>query len=43
LRESRNGVSEGGVVDFVDEDAEEGSSLIVRVWLEVGINLDNEC
>ena len=36
-------VSEGSVVDFVDEDAEKGSSLIVRVGLEVGVDFDNEC
>ena len=36
-------ISEGGVVDFVYKDAKKGSSLVVRVGLEVGVNFDNEC
>ena len=35
--------SEGGVVDLVDEDAEEGGSLIARVGLELGLDIENEC
>ena len=40
--EGRDVVSEGGIVDFVDEDAKEGNSLVVWVWLEIGIDLDDE-
>jgi hypothetical protein len=43
LRERRNVVSEGGVVDLVDEDSEEGGGLIAGVRLELRIDLDNEC
>ena len=41
--EGRNIVSEGGVIDFVDEDAKEGRSLVVGVWLEAGVDLNDEC
>ena len=43
LRDCGNVTAEGGVVDLVDEDAEEGSGLIVGVWLELGVDLDDEC
>ena len=33
---------EGGVVNFVNEDAEEGGSLVTRVKLELGVDLYNE-
>jgi len=42
LWESRNVVAEGGIVDLVDEDAEESCGLIVRVLLELRVDLDDE-
>jgi len=36
-------ISERAVVEFVDKDAKEGGSLVVRVGLEVGVDFDNEC
>jgi hypothetical protein len=36
-------VAEGGVVDLVDENAEKGGGLVVRVRLELGDDLDDEC
>ena len=35
-------VAEGGVVDLVEEDAEESSSFLVWVLLEFGVDLDDE-
>ena len=35
--------TKGGIVDLMDQDAKEGAGLFVRVWLELGVNLDNEC
>ena len=43
LWEGGNIVAEGGVVDLVDEDAEESCSLVIRVRLELRVELDNEC
>ena len=43
LRDCGNVIAEGGVVDLVDEDAEESGSLFVGVWLELGVDLDDEC
>jgi hypothetical protein len=43
LWEGGNVVSEGGVVDLVDKDAEESGGLVVRVLLEVRVDLDDEC
>ena len=43
LWEGRSVVSERGVVDLVDEDAEEGDSLVTRVGLELGLDVDDEC
>ena len=42
LWEGRNVVAEGGVVDLVYQDTEEGRSLVVRIRLEFGIDLDDE-
>ena len=39
----RNVTAESGVVDLVDEDAEESSRLFVRVRLELRVDLDDEC
>ena len=35
--------TEGGVVDLVDEDPEEGGSLLARVGLELRLDVDDEC
>ena len=43
LWEGRRVVSEGSVVDLVDEDAEEGGSLVTRVGLELGLDVEDEC
>jgi hypothetical protein len=42
LRESGSVVSEGGVVDLVKKNTEEGGGHVVRVLLEVGVDLDDE-
>ena len=42
LWEGRNIVSEGGVVDLVNKDAEEGSSLVVRVRPQFRVDIDDE-
>jgi len=43
LWEGRNVVAERGVVDLVDQDAEEGRCLVVRVLLELRVDVDDEC
>jgi hypothetical protein len=43
LWESRRVVAEGSVVDLMDKNAEEGGGLVVRVRLELGVDLDDEC
>jgi len=43
LWEGRNLIPEGGVVDLVDQDTEESGGLVVRVRLELRIDLDDEC
>ena len=40
LREGRNAVAEDGVVYLIDQDTKEGGSLVVRVGLELGADLD---
>jgi hypothetical protein len=42
LWEGWNVASEGGVVDFVDEDSEESCSLVIRIGLELRVDFDNE-
>ena len=42
LRYCGNVVAEGSIVDLVDEDAEEGGRLFIRVRLELGLDLDDE-
>ena len=42
LWERRNVASEGGVVDLVNEDLEEGGGVGVRVGLQLRIDLDDE-
>jgi len=36
-------VAEGGVIDLVGKDTEESSGLAVWVWLELRVDLDDEC
>lgn len=43
LGKSRNVAPEGGVIGLVYEDAEEGGGLIAGVWLELGVDIDDEC
>jgi len=43
LREGGRVVAKGGVIDLVDKNAEESSSLVVRVQLELRVDLDYEC
>ena len=40
--EGGNGVSEGGVVDLVNQDAKEDRSLVVRIGLQLRVDLDDE-
>ena len=42
LRESGSVASEGGVVDLVDENAEEGGGLFTRVGLELRLDIEDE-
>jgi hypothetical protein len=42
LWEGGNVSSECGVVDLVNEDAEEGSSVGVRIGLQLSVDLDDE-
>ena len=42
LRDRRNVVAESSVVDLVNEDAEEGGGFFVWVWLELGVDLNDE-
>jgi len=42
LWDCRNVVAESSVVDLVNEDSEEGSRLFIWVWLELGLDLDDE-
>ena len=41
--ESGNFASEGGVVDLVNEDSEEGGGVGVRVGLQLNVDVDDEC
>jgi len=43
LWEGGNVVTKGGIVNLVDEDAEESSGLVIGVQLEVRVNFDDEC
>ena len=43
LWKSGNIVSECGVIDLIDKDAEEGDSLVARVWLKLRVDLGNKC
>ena len=36
-------VAKGGIVNLVDKNTEESCSLIIRVWLEMTVDLNNEC
>jgi len=36
-------ISESSIVDLVDENAEKSRGYVVRVLLEVGVDLDDEC
>ena len=42
LWEGGSVVSEGGIVDLVDEDTEEGGGLVTRVRLELGLDVEDE-
>ena len=42
LRKGRNVAAEGGVVYLIDQDPEEGGGLIVRIGLELGVDVDDE-
>ena len=41
--EGWNIASESGIVDFIDEDAEESGGLVTRVGAELRVDLDDEC
>ena len=43
LWDCRNVVAESGIVNLVDEDVEESDCLLVQIWLELGLDLDDEC
>jgi len=43
LREGWNLVAERGIVDLVDENTEESGGFVVRVRLELRVEVDDEC
>ena len=43
LWEGGNVVAERSVVDLVNEDTQQSSSLVVRSGLELGVDLDDKC
>lgn len=43
LREGGDIISEGGVINLIDEDPEERGRLCTRVRLKLRIDLDDEC
>ena len=43
LGNTRGVGTEGGVVDLVDEDPEEGGSLLTRTRSELRLDVDDEC
>ena len=38
----RDAIAKSGVIQLVNEDTEESGSLLVRIWHEVAIDLDDE-
>ena len=42
LRKGEDIISKRGVIELVEQDAEERSGLVTRVWLELGVDLDDE-
>jgi hypothetical protein len=38
-----NVVTEGGVVDGVNKNTEEGGSVFARIGVQLGIEVDDEC
>ena len=42
LQGHRNVVANGSVIHLTDEVTEEGDGLFVQVWLELGVEMDNE-
>ena len=42
MREGGNVVSKGGVIDLVNENAEESGGLIIGIRLELRIDLDDK-
>ena len=38
----RDVVVKSGVIQPVDEDTEESGGFLVRIWYEVGLDLDDE-
>jgi hypothetical protein len=42
LWEGRRVIAEGGVVNFMDKDTEEGGGLVVRVRLELGVDVNDK-
>ena len=43
FRNNRRVVAKGGVINFIDQDTEQSSSLIIWVRLELGLDVDDEC
>ena len=43
LWESRNIVSERGVIDLVNKNAKESCGVVARIGLELGVDLDDGC
>ena len=43
LWRSWNIISEGGIINLVDKDAEERRGFVARIRLQLGVDLDDEC
>ena len=43
LRNAGRVVAKCGIVDLVDQDSEKSGSLIIWVWLEFGLDINDEC
>ena len=42
LRDRGDVAAESGVVHLIDQDTEEGGCFFIWVWLELGVDLDDE-
>jgi hypothetical protein len=43
LWESGNVVSEGGIIDLVNQNTKKGGGLVIGITLELGVDLNDKC